>query len=115
MSKRKRKNEGKTENETHGSKKEVVVKYFGVTKSGRGYLAQIFIEAKRQYLGTFDTCNEAAKAYDRAAIQAGRSICKLNFQDKIPKNYIAKKEKLSKNNTIGYRGTLLFYFVVYFI
>ena len=99
MSKRKRKNEGKTENETHGSKK-----LFGVTKSGRGYLAQIFIEAKRQYLGTFDTCNEAAKAYDRAAIQAGRSICKLNFQDKIPKNYIAKKEKLSKNNTIGYRG-----------
>ena len=38
-------------------------------------------------LGTFDTSKEAAKAYDRAAIQAGRPTSDLNFLDQVPKNY----------------------------
>ena len=76
MPKRKRKKED-------GSKKEV--KYKGVykTKSGRCY-AQIRIDGKVQNLGTFDTAKQAARAYDRAAMQAGRPPTKLNYQDKVP-------------------------------
>ena len=53
--------------------------YEGVKKQKDGFRAQITIEGKLQNLGTFDTPKEAAQAYDRAAIQAGRSTSDLNF------------------------------------
>ena len=100
MSKRKRKKEdaGGTQNN---------VKYQGVKKrkSGR-FQAQIRIDVKKHYLGTFDTPKEAAQAYDRAAIQAGRPTSKLNFLDQVPKNYKPKKKKLSSGNTTGFRGVI---------
>ncbi len=97
MPKRKRKKEG-------GSKKEV--KYKGVSKNGKGFRAQISIDGKNQQLGTFDTPKEAAQAYDRAAIQAGRPTSKLNFLDQVPKNYKPKKKKLSSGNTTGFTGVV---------
>ena len=54
----------------------------------------------------FDTPKEAAQAYDRAAIQAGRPTSKLNFLDQVPKNYKPKKKKLSSGNTTGFRGVV---------
>ena len=94
MSKRKR--------EEDGTKKKV--KYKGVSKRGERYQANIRIDGKTQGHGTFDTPKEAAQAYDRAAIQAGRPTSKLNFLDQVPKNYKPKKKKLRSTNTTGYRG-----------
>ena len=86
-----------------GSKKEV--KYKGVSKRGSGrFQAAIFIDGKYNTLGTFDTAKKAARAYDRAAMQAGRPPTKLNYQDKVPMDYKPKKKKLRSTNTIGYRG-----------
>ena len=59
--------------------------YEGVKKQKDGFRAQITIEGKLQNLGTFDTPKEAAQAYDRAAIQAGRSTSDLNFLTKFPR------------------------------
>ena len=80
------------------------VKYQGVGKNGSGFIARIKIVGKMHYHGTFRTPKEAAKAYDRAAIQAGRPTSKLNFLDQVPKDYKPKKTKLHSNNTTGYRG-----------
>ena len=70
-----------------------IVKYKGVKKNGKGFIARITIDGKQQGIGTFDTAKEAAQAYDRAAIQAGRPTSKLNFLDQVPKTYIPKKKK----------------------
>ena len=96
MPKRKRKKED-------GSKSEG--KYKGVAKSGNKFRARIGIEGKPHYLGTFDTPKEAAQAYDRAAIQAGRPTSKLNFLDQVPKNYKPEKQKTGgPKNTTGFTG-----------
>ena len=95
MPKRKRKNKD-------GSMKEK--KYKGVQKQGEKFRAEIWIDGKRNNKGTFDTAKKAARAYDRAAMQAGRPPTKLNYQDKVPMDYKAKKKKLRSTNTIGYRG-----------
>ena len=80
-------------------------KYFGVYKRGfKKFKAQVLINNKMFYPGTFKTALEAAKAHDHARIQAGHPITKLNFPDQVPKNYKPKKKKLSSTNTIGYRG-----------
>ena len=77
MPKRKRKNDD-------GTKKKVK-KYKGVTKSGERFRAKIRIDGKQQQqsLGTFDTAKKAARAYDRATMQAGRPLTNLNYQDKV--------------------------------
>ena len=95
MPKRKRK-------KADGSKKEV--KYKGIYKSGKKFKANIRIDGKIQGLGTFDTPKEAAQAYDRAAVQAGRPTSKLNFLDQVPNNYKPKNNGLASTNTTGFTG-----------
>jgi len=97
MPKRKRKNED-------GSKKEV--KFKGVIKKGEKFRAVFYIDRKPQHLGMFDTAKKAARAYDRAAMQAGRPPTTLNYQDKVPMDYKPKMKKLKSTNTIGYRGVV---------
>ena len=95
MPKRKRKN-------NDGTKKEK--KYKGVEKRGERFRAGIRIDGKMHYCGLFDTAKKAARAYDRAAMQAGRPPTTLNYQDKVPMDYKPKKKKMRSTNTIGYRG-----------
>ena len=52
--------------------------YKGVKKSKKKYVAQIIINKKNIFLGTYITPQEAAKAYDKAAIQHFGEFAKVN-------------------------------------
>ena len=78
--------------------------FIGVSLNVKRYQAQIYINGKKQYLDTYDTAKQAAKAYDAAAIELGRSLSKLNFPKKVPPGYTPTQDKLSSTNTSGYRG-----------
>jgi hypothetical protein len=53
--------------------------YRGVYKKGERFKADIKVNKKQTYLGTYDTPKEAAVAYDRAVIKCNLSKDKLNF------------------------------------
>ena len=56
--------------------------YRGVSKNGKNFIAQIFIDSKKIYIGTYDTAKEAAVAYDRAVLNNNLSPTLLNFTQK---------------------------------
>ena len=92
-----------------------IKKYSGVylTKSGN-FSCQIRIDNKNYNPGTFKTPKEAAEAYDRAAMKAGRPTSKLNFPNHVQaKNYKPKKKKLYRSNTIGFRKIIIFFISLY--
>jgi hypothetical protein len=53
--------------------------YHGVTANGKGWQAQVKYDGKQHYLGTFDTTQEAALAYDREARKSGGGGNMLNY------------------------------------
>ena len=53
--------------------------YIGVSKSGKKWQAQISLNGKTHYLGTFEDKIEAARARDRKAIELYGEFARLNF------------------------------------
>jgi hypothetical protein len=79
--------------------------FSGVFKNGERFRARIFVNKKETNLGTYDTPEEAAVAYDRAVINYNLSKDKLNWPGGYPKIITKKKKKkLRSNNATGYRG-----------
>ena len=55
--------------------------YKGVKPHGRGYMARIVVDGKEIYLETWDTQEQAAVAYDAAAIKYFGKFANLNFPE----------------------------------
>ena len=71
--------------------------------SGR-YKSKIKIDDKIKYLGSYETCKQAAKAHDKEAIKERRPLSKLNYPKEAPVGYTPIQQALLSRNTIGYRG-----------
>jgi hypothetical protein len=69
-------NQKKSKNNTSGYKGVYIVK-----KGTPRYLAMITLNKKLTYLGTFKEIADAAKAYDRAAVENFGEFARLNFPD----------------------------------
>ena len=80
------------------------VGYRGVSKSGKKFMATIYISHKKTFLGTYDTAKEAAIAYDRAVLKANRPTTLLNFPDMVHNLDVEPKRKEYKRSSTGYRG-----------
>lgn len=90
-----------------GEKKIKEHPYRGIRKRPWGKWASEIrdsIKGMRVWLGTFNTPEEAARAYDEAARKVGRHNTKLNFPDKeeiLNQNtHIHSSNKMSKPNVI---------------
>ena len=84
--------------------------YIGVSMNRQRWQARITIDSGKQMSigSSYDTAQQAATAYDNAAIKLRKPISKLNFPNNAPAGYTPIQKTLTSGNTVGYRGVTKF-------
>ena len=78
--------------------------YRGVQACGDRWGAEIKYNSQRHPLGFFDTAEEAAFAYDKAALELYGEKAQLNHPIEQVQTWTSPARLLRKTNTSGYRG-----------
>lgn len=78
--------------------------YRGVQPVGVRWQAKISYRKQRRLLGFFDTAEEAALAYDKAALELYGEKAQLNHPIEQVQAWVPPARVLRKTNTSGYRG-----------
>ncbi len=78
--------------------------YRGVLACGDRWGAEIKYNSQRRSLGFFDTAEEAAFAYDKAALELYGEKAQLNHPNEQVQTWTPPARLLRKTNTSGYRG-----------
>ena len=78
--------------------------YRGVQPVGERWQAEIKHKKQRRTLGFFDTAEEAALAYDKAALEIYGEKAQLNHPLEEVLGWTPPARNLRKTNTTGYRG-----------
>ncbi len=86
-------------------------RYFGVchVKNRDKWLASLFLNGRRTFIGHYDSEIEAARAYDRAAVEQLGESARLNFPDEWPpakrRRIYRAAQKKAKSRPAGTKRT----------